>query len=180
MGGGRNPHREEQVKGLNNVALAHGKAAIRENSGRPLVRDLVAELLRLELIAVQRDKVSQLSASYEASFGEAGEGPQPEANEEHKACRRPWNAPPPCRQGLKVNIAARLFCGLFRWFSGTPGCICTPTCTSRSPSNGVAPTPCALCLWRHPAPPGTQPGFRQSLCRSHPPRPFLRGGGLVS
>ena len=77
MGGGRNPHREEQVKGLNNVALAHGKAAIRENSGRPLVRDLVAELLRLELIAVQRDKVSQLSASYEASFGEAGEGPQP-------------------------------------------------------------------------------------------------------
>ncbi|CAL1172106.1 unnamed protein product [Cladocopium goreaui] len=87
MGGGRNPHREEQVKGLNNVALAHGKAAIRENSGRPLVRDLVAELLRLELIAVQRDKVSQLSASYEASFGEAGEGPQPEANEEHKACK---------------------------------------------------------------------------------------------
>ena len=51
MGGGRNPHREEQVKGLNNVALAHGKAAIRENSGRPLVRDLVAELLRLELTA---------------------------------------------------------------------------------------------------------------------------------
>ena len=120
MGGGRNPHREEQVKGLNNVALAHGKAAIRENSGRPLVRDLVAELLRLELIAVQRDKVSQLSASYEASFGEAGEGPQPEANEEHKACRRSWNAPPPCRQGLKVHIAARLFCGLFRWFFGAP------------------------------------------------------------
>ena len=121
MWGGRNPHREEQVKGLNVVALAHGKAAIRENSGRPLVRDLVAELLRLELTAVQRDKVSQLSASYEASFGEAGEGPQPEANEEHKACRRPWNAPPPCRQGLKVNIPARLSCGLFRWFSGTPG-----------------------------------------------------------
>ena len=40
MGGGRNPHREEQVKGLNVVALAHGKAAIRENSGRPLVREL--------------------------------------------------------------------------------------------------------------------------------------------
>ena len=82
MGGGRNPHREEQVKGLNVVALAHGKAAIRETAGRPLVRDLVAELLRLELTAAQRDKVSQLSASYEASFGEAGEGPQPEANED--------------------------------------------------------------------------------------------------
>ena len=49
--GGRNPHREEQVKGLSDVALAHGKAAIRENSGRPLVRDLVTELLRLELTA---------------------------------------------------------------------------------------------------------------------------------
>ena len=38
----------------------------------------------------------------------------------HKVCRRPWNAPPPCRQGLKVNIPARLFCGLFRWFFGAP------------------------------------------------------------
>ena len=36
----------------------------------------------LELTAEQRDKVSQLSASYEATFGEAGDGPQPEANED--------------------------------------------------------------------------------------------------
>ena len=82
MGGGRNPHREEQVKGLNVVALAHGKGAIRENSGRTLVRELVAELLRLELTGEQRDKVSQLSASYEATFGDAGDAPQPEGNED--------------------------------------------------------------------------------------------------
>ena len=78
MGGGRNAHREEQVKGLNAVALAHGTAAVRENAGRPLVRDLVAELLGLGLTAAERDKVSQLSAAYEASF-EAGGGPEPEA-----------------------------------------------------------------------------------------------------
>ena len=42
MGGGRNPLREEQVKGLNVGALAHGTAAVLKNSGRPLVRDLVA------------------------------------------------------------------------------------------------------------------------------------------
>ena len=32
----------EQVKGLNDVALAHGKGSVRENSGRPLVRALIA------------------------------------------------------------------------------------------------------------------------------------------
>ena len=39
-------------------------------------------LLRLELTAEQRDKVSQLSASYEATFGDAGDAPQPEGNED--------------------------------------------------------------------------------------------------
>eukprot|EP00435_Cladocopium_sp_Y103_P001727 s4552_g1.t1 len=82
MGGGRNAHREEQVKGLNAVASAHGAGTIRENAGRSLVRGLVAELLALELTQEQRDKVSQHSASYEASFGEAAEEPQPEANED--------------------------------------------------------------------------------------------------
>eukprot|EP00435_Cladocopium_sp_Y103_P025703 s2710_g6.t1 len=78
---------------------------------------LVAELLALELTQEQRDKVSQHSASYEASFGEAGEEPQFEANDDAgnqgvgsvglvAPFSDPWqDAPRPCRQGFQKRLA---------------------------------------------------------------------------